>query len=80
MQVDAADFALAKLEVQPARNPSFWISRTFIHDAYTKIDGFWLSKYVKPVMTAACRRLTLDCPMICTSEIVRACFINSASA
>jgi hypothetical protein len=43
MRVDVAAFALAKLEAQPARNPSFWISRTLIHDAYTKIDGFWLT-------------------------------------
>src|SRR5579864_1018572 len=29
--VDAADFAVAKMETQPAKSPSFWLSRTEIH-------------------------------------------------
>jgi hypothetical protein len=40
--VDATDFALAKLEVEPAKNPSFWISRTLIHHEYAQTGGFWL--------------------------------------
>jgi hypothetical protein len=40
--VDATDFALAKLEVQPAKNPSFWISQTLIHHTYAQTGGFWL--------------------------------------
>jgi outer membrane lipoprotein-sorting protein len=40
--VDAADFAVAKIETEPARNPSFWISRTLIHGTSVKMDGFWL--------------------------------------
>lgn len=40
--VDAGDFAVVKLEVQPARNPSFWISQTLIHHTYARTDGFWL--------------------------------------
>jgi hypothetical protein len=40
--VDEADFAVAKLEAQPSRNPSFWISRTLIHHTNAKRDGFWL--------------------------------------
>jgi hypothetical protein len=40
--VDAADFAVAKIEASPAKNPSFWISSTAIHHRYTKTDGFWL--------------------------------------
>jgi len=47
--VDAEDYALAKLEVQPAKNPSFWISRTSIHHTYAETDGFWLPEYNRSV-------------------------------
>ena len=40
--VDAEDFAVAKIEAQPAKNPSFWISSTAINHQYIKTDGFWL--------------------------------------
>ena len=40
--VDAAEFAVAKMEVQPANNPSFWISRTLIHHTNGITNGFWL--------------------------------------
>ena len=38
--VDAADFAVVKMETEPAKNPSFWISRTLIH--YTSAYCAWL--------------------------------------
>ena len=40
--VDAADFALVKFEATPAKNPSFWISRTLIRYSNKKIGDFWL--------------------------------------
>jgi hypothetical protein len=40
--VDSADFAVAKIEAEPAQNPSFWISSTAINHEYTRTDGFWL--------------------------------------
>ncbi len=40
--VDATDFAVAKIEAAPARNPSLWISSTAINHQYVKTDGFWL--------------------------------------
>ncbi len=40
--VDAVDFAVARIEAKPARNPSFWISSTAINHQYTRTDGFWL--------------------------------------
>jgi hypothetical protein len=40
--VDAQDFAVAKIEAEPAKNPSFWISSTAIDHHYERIDGFWL--------------------------------------
>jgi hypothetical protein len=40
--VDEADFALAKIEAEPAKNPSFWISRTLILQTFEKKGRFWL--------------------------------------
>lgn len=40
--VDAKDFAVTRIEGEPARNPSMWIKKTSIAHRYTKIDGFWL--------------------------------------
>ena len=40
--MDAADFALAKVEAEPAKNPSFWISRTRIQFTNAKRGDFWL--------------------------------------
>jgi hypothetical protein len=45
--VDAADYAVSGMEVQPAKNPSFWISQTLIHQTNTQIDGFWLPQQVQ---------------------------------
>jgi hypothetical protein len=40
--VDAQDFAVARIEAAPSKNPSFWISSTAINHQYAKTDGFWL--------------------------------------
>ena len=40
--IDAEDFAVVKMETEPAKNPSFWISRTSISSSAVKADGFWL--------------------------------------
>lgn len=40
--IDATDFAVARIEAQPAKNPSFWISKTEIQHRYVKIGEFWL--------------------------------------
>jgi negative regulator of sigma E activity len=45
--VDAADFAVVKMEMEPAKNPSFWISRTLIHSTSTQTDGFWLPRQLR---------------------------------
>ena len=36
------DFAVAKIEAEPAKNPSFWISRTLIRYTSAKTGNFWL--------------------------------------
>ena len=40
--VDTAEFAVAQIQAEPAKNPSFWISSTAINHQYERTDGFWL--------------------------------------
>lgn len=40
--IDAAEFALIKVEAEPARSPSFWIARTHIEQICARTGGFWL--------------------------------------
>lgn len=40
--VDAEDFAVARIEAEPAKNPSFWIKNTHIEHQYVKVKDFWL--------------------------------------
>jgi hypothetical protein len=47
--VDAKDFAVCRIEAEPAKNPSFWIKRTDISHVYFKMGNFWLPKENKSV-------------------------------
>lgn len=49
--VDAEDFAVVRLQAQPAKNPSFWIRNSEIDHAYTKINDFWLPAHNHTVTT-----------------------------
>lgn len=40
--VDARDFAVVRIEAEPAKNPSFWIKKTDVSHRYVKVDDFWL--------------------------------------
>lgn len=40
--VDGADFAVTRIEGEPAQNPSFWTKKSEIHHEYTRVQGFWL--------------------------------------
>jgi hypothetical protein len=40
--VDGTDFAVTRIEAEPAQNPSFWTKKNEIHHKYTKVDNFWL--------------------------------------
>lgn len=40
--VDDHDFAVCRIEAEPAKNPSFWITKTEIHHDYHKFGEFWL--------------------------------------
>jgi hypothetical protein len=39
--VDAKDFAVTKIEAEPARNPSFWIKKSAIEHRYMKLNDLW---------------------------------------
>jgi hypothetical protein len=45
--VDAEDFGVLKMETQPSKSPSFWISRTLIHYTGAKTNGFWMPQEVR---------------------------------
>ncbi len=61
--VDATDFAVAKVEAAPAKNPSFWISRTVIRYTNAKTGNFWLpqrSRSETKVRIGGTALLTID--------------------
>lgn len=43
--VDAEDFAVVRLEAEPAKNPSFWTKKAEIVHVYKKVSDFWLPAY-----------------------------------
>ena len=47
--VDSSDFAVCRIEAEPAKNPSFWIKKTDIHHSYLKVGDFWLPSENKSV-------------------------------
>jgi hypothetical protein len=47
--VNAADFAVETIDAEPAKNPSFWISKTKIEHRYRKVGEFWLPASNKSV-------------------------------
>jgi hypothetical protein len=40
--VDGTDFAVTRIEAEPAQNPSFWTKKSEIHHEYKKVQAFWL--------------------------------------
>lgn len=40
--VDADDFAVVRLEAEPAKSPSFWTKSSQIEQSYVKVNDFWL--------------------------------------
>jgi hypothetical protein len=49
--VDAKDFAVTKMQVEPAKSPSFWTKRSEIQHTYEKVEGFWLPQQNRSVST-----------------------------
>jgi hypothetical protein len=40
--VDATDFAVTRIEAEPAQNPSFWTKMSEVHHEYRKIQNSWV--------------------------------------
>ena len=40
--VDGTDFAVTRIEAEPAQNPSFWTKKSEIRHEYKKVQDFWL--------------------------------------
>jgi len=40
--IDAKDFAVVRIEGEPAKNPSWWIKKTEVKHRYVKVNDFWL--------------------------------------
>jgi hypothetical protein len=40
--IDKADAAIARVEGEPAKSPSFWVVKAPFTREYQRIDGFWL--------------------------------------
>ena len=42
--VDGTDFAVARIDAEPAQNPSFWTKKSEIRHQYIKVQDFWLPR------------------------------------
>ncbi len=40
--VEGRDFAVARIEGEPAKNPSRWTKQSDFHHEYLRLEGFWL--------------------------------------
>jgi len=61
--VDAEDFAVVRLQAEPAKNPSFWTKKAEIAHVYMKVSDFWLPAYnhsVTAIRLGGHAELTID--------------------
>jgi hypothetical protein len=61
--VDAEDFAVVRMEGEPAKNPSFWTKRAEIVQVYMKTSDFWLpaqNHSVTAIRLGGYAELTID--------------------
>src|SRR5260370_20331172 len=42
--VDGTDFAVTRIDAEPAQNPSFWTQKNEVHHEYMKVQNFWLPR------------------------------------
>jgi len=50
--IDASDYALVRVEGQPAKSPSFWIKSVHFVHQYTKQGSYWFPAYDRSVSDA----------------------------
>jgi len=42
--VDGSDFAVTRIDAEPAQNPSFWTKKSEVHHEYMKVQDFWFPR------------------------------------
>ena len=47
--VDGTDFAVTRIDAEPAQNPSFWTKKNEVHHEYMKVQDFWLPRHNESV-------------------------------
>jgi hypothetical protein len=57
--VDEKDFAVCRIEAEPAQNPSMWITKTEVHHRYQKLGDFWLPAENQSISSLRLGRATL---------------------
>jgi hypothetical protein len=61
--VDAHDFAVVRMEGEPAKSPSFWVRDTQIQSSWKKVGNFWLIAHnhsVSHIRMGGAATLTID--------------------
>ncbi|MGA2991792.1 MAG: hypothetical protein ABSD88_15060 [Candidatus Korobacteraceae bacterium] len=61
--VDAEDFAVVRLQAEPAKNPSFWTKHSEVEQEYMKVSDFWLptrNHSVSAIRLGGHAELTID--------------------
>lgn len=61
--VDAEEFAIVRLEAEPAKNPSFWTKKAEIVHVYRKVGDFWLpahNRSISAIRLGGQAELTID--------------------
>jgi hypothetical protein len=49
--ISAGDFAMCRLEAEPAKRPDFLVKQTTVHQTYAKVAQFWLPMLNRSVAT-----------------------------
>lgn len=61
--VDADDFAVVRVEAEPAKSPSFWTTNSQIEQTYQKVSDFWLPQRnhsISSIRIGGCAELTIE--------------------
>ncbi len=81
--VDAEDFAVVRLEGEPAKNPSFWTKDTKIEQIYAKVSDFWFPTSIRSttsIRLGGRAYLTIDYKDYQTTAVPRLSDSNSTVA
>jgi hypothetical protein len=77
--VDGRDFAVSRMQVEPAKSPSFWTKHNDVQHIYAKVEGFWLPQKNRSVSTTRLGGqavLTIDYTTYKIRELRRGCAVE----